>query len=155
MAVQQAAGDLSAQEGGAGLKNNGEATFKHKESRFRTGRSDATVITVTVVVYYALFCWIPMFLMGAPSWCLWTEPAIVLVGALSWCRTAYMRSEPGATGYWIVILAMVGTPLFHLFAPGWAGWRWLVPVLGLIPWGCFLALGGFFISALWLWGRHS
>jgi hypothetical protein len=152
--VRQAASDLSAEEGGAGLEDNGETTFDPEVSRFRTRRSDATVIVAVVMVYYALFCWAPMYLTGAPSWCLWTEPAIVLVGAWFWRRAACTRTEPGAVGSLIVILAMVGAPLFHLFAPGWTGWQWLVPVLGLIPWGCLLTLGAFFVFALWLWGRH-
>lgn len=113
-----------------------------------------------VTAVFALSCWAPMFLVHTPSWCLWTEPVLVLLlgdlfmlnlatnkdqRRMSW--VAIIGSRLGVLNcdheqrwtWWVADVACVAVLLLMILAPGWSGWQWLFPVVAAIP--CLMLIG--------------
>lgn len=126
------------------------------ESRISPMRGDAIVLFVATTAYFALFCWVPMFLIHAPACILWTEPAVLLAAGFASSRMANMGNNATESRYenWIAMGAVVvGVSLFQLFMPGWTGSQWIIPVLAHIPWWCIFGFGALIHLAVWAMGE--
>jgi hypothetical protein len=94
----------------------------------------AVVVSVAVTSYLSFCCWLPMLLLGPPSAWLWAHGALILI--VGFCCAVSARNDRApikglAAG--VGFAAFLALSLITVFGPRWPDWRWLIPVLALIP----------------------
>jgi hypothetical protein len=116
----------------------------------------AVIVFIAVTSYFSIFCWLPMFLVDAPSLWLWAECALILIlgsccGISAFNSTAAIRGPIHCIGF---ASFLVMSPI-AVFAPAWPDWRWLIPVMGLFPFWFWLACAGLLVLVLWIWAPRE
>lgn len=109
---------------------------------------------IGIVVLFGLLCWVPMFLVDTPHWCLWIEA--LLVFALAYCfrlhainnHYAYRKQSWVAiigqrTGlldpthafkwtWWVTAIASLAVLITMVLVPVWSSWNWLFPAVATV-----------------------